>query len=85
MRWFARTEQLLGAEPLARLGAARVAVFGLGGVGSFAVEALARAARTELMATTMKSPRATTDHSTYGYVSISVKNSSTMLALMPIA
>ena len=43
MRWFARTEQLLGAEALARLGAARVAVFGLGGVGSFAVEALARA------------------------------------------
>jgi len=43
MRWFARTEQLLGAERLARLGAARVAVFGLGGVGSFAVEALARA------------------------------------------
>jgi tRNA A37 threonylcarbamoyladenosine dehydratase len=43
MRWFARTEQLLGAGRLARLGAARVAVFGLGGVGSFAVEALARA------------------------------------------
>ena len=43
MRWFARTEQLLGADAMARLGAARVAVFGLGGVGSFAVEALARA------------------------------------------
>ena len=43
MRWFARTEQLLGAERLDRLGAARVAVFGLGGVGSFAVEVLARA------------------------------------------
>jgi tRNA A37 threonylcarbamoyladenosine dehydratase len=43
MRWFARTEQLLGAEALARLAGARVAVFGLGGVGSFAVEALARA------------------------------------------
>jgi len=43
MRWFARTEQLLGPERLERLGAARVAVFGLGGVGSYAVEALARA------------------------------------------
>ena len=43
MRWFARTEQLLGVEGLERLAQARVAVFGLGGVGSFAVEALARA------------------------------------------
>jgi len=43
MRWFARTEQLLGVEGLARLAGARVGVFGLGGVGSFAVEALARA------------------------------------------
>ena len=43
MRWFARTEQLLGPERLKRLSAARVAVFGLGGVGSYAVEALARA------------------------------------------
>ena len=43
MRWYARTEQLLGPEAMARLGAARVAVFGLGGVGSFLVEALARA------------------------------------------
>ena len=43
MRWFARTEQLLGPDALARLAAARVAVYGLGGVGSFAVEALARA------------------------------------------
>lgn len=43
MRWYARTEQLLGMEAMDRLGAARVAVFGLGGVGSFAVEALARA------------------------------------------
>jgi len=43
VRWFARTEQLLGPEGVARLAAARVAVFGLGGVGSFAVEALARA------------------------------------------
>jgi tRNA threonylcarbamoyladenosine dehydratase len=43
MRWFARSELLLGEVALARLAAARVTVFGLGGVGSFAVEALARA------------------------------------------
>lgn len=43
MRWFARTEQLVGPEAYGRLQAARVAVFGLGGVGSFTVEALARA------------------------------------------
>jgi tRNA A37 threonylcarbamoyladenosine dehydratase len=38
-----RTEWLLGRAGLARLAAARVAVFGVGGVGSFAAEALARA------------------------------------------
>ena len=43
MRWFARTEQLLGADAMARLAGARVAIFGLGGVGSYACEALARA------------------------------------------
>lgn len=41
--WTGRTELLLGAEGVARLAEARVAVIGLGGVGSFAVEALARA------------------------------------------
>ena len=41
--WTGRTELLLGAEGVARLARARVAVIGLGGVGSFAVEALARA------------------------------------------
>ena len=41
--WTGRTELLLGAEDVARLAEARVAVIGLGGVGSFAVEALARA------------------------------------------
>lgn len=43
MRWWARTEMLLGPEGCERLANATVAVFGLGGVGSFAVEALARA------------------------------------------
>lgn len=40
---FSRTELLIGAEAMVRLAAANVAVFGVGGVGSFAVEALARA------------------------------------------
>ena len=43
MRWFSRSELLLGEAALGRLRASRVTVFGLGGVGSFAVEALARA------------------------------------------
>jgi len=40
---FSRTELLIGAAGLARLEASSVAVFGLGGVGSYAAEALARA------------------------------------------
>ena len=40
---FSRTEMLLGAEGMSRLSASTVAVFGIGGVGSFAAEALARA------------------------------------------
>ena len=39
---FARTRLLLGDDGLARLAAARVAVFGIGGVGGYAVEALVR-------------------------------------------
>lgn len=39
---FSRTEALLGQEALSRLASARVAVFGLGGVGGYVVEALAR-------------------------------------------
>ena len=39
---FLRTEMLLGSEALTRLQSARVAVFGLGGVGGYVVEALAR-------------------------------------------
>lgn len=39
---FARTRLLLGDAGLARLAAARVAVFGIGGVGGYAVEALVR-------------------------------------------
>ncbi len=39
---FSRTRRLLGPEAMDRLAAARVAVFGLGGVGGYVVEALAR-------------------------------------------
>lgn len=39
---FSRTALLLGLSGMERLKAARVAVFGVGGVGGFAVEALAR-------------------------------------------
>lgn len=40
---FSRTELLLGADGMEKLKRARVAVFGIGGVGGYAVEALARA------------------------------------------
>lgn len=40
---FSRTELLIGSEAMEKLKNARVAVFGIGGVGSFVVEALARA------------------------------------------
>lgn len=40
---FSRTETLIGTEALKRLANSRVAVFGIGGVGGYVVEALARA------------------------------------------
>ncbi|MCI9406520.1 MAG: tRNA threonylcarbamoyladenosine dehydratase, partial [Oscillospiraceae bacterium] len=40
---FCRTALLLGEEGIRRLSGAKVAVFGIGGVGSYCVEALARA------------------------------------------
>ena len=39
---FSRTEMLLGAEAMERLRKSRVAIFGLGGVGGYVLEALAR-------------------------------------------
>ncbi|MEI6102274.1 MAG: ThiF family adenylyltransferase, partial [Eubacteriales bacterium] len=42
MDQFSRTELLLGAGAMQRLAKANVAVFGLGGVGSYCAEALAR-------------------------------------------
>ena len=38
-----RTRLLIGDEPITRISAAKVAVFGVGGVGGFCIEALARA------------------------------------------
>ena len=40
---FSRTETLIGTEALKKLSNSRVAVFGIGGVGGYVVEALARA------------------------------------------
>lgn len=40
---FSRTEMLLGQEGMERLAASTVAIFGIGGVGSFVAEGLARA------------------------------------------
>lgn len=42
MDQFSRTELLVGAEGIEKLKRSRVAVFGIGGVGSYTVEALAR-------------------------------------------
>ena len=40
---FSRTAMLLGAEGVKKLSDAKVLVFGVGGVGGFVVEGLARA------------------------------------------
>lgn len=45
---FLRTEMILGSDAMERLNTCHVAVFGLGGVGSWAAEALARAGVGEL-------------------------------------
>lgn len=42
MDQYARTELLFGLEAMEKLRASRIAVFGIGGVGGYAVEALAR-------------------------------------------
>lgn len=42
MHAFLRTEMLIGADALKKLGCSWVAVFGIGGVGSYAVEGLVR-------------------------------------------
>ena len=45
---FSRTEQLVGTEALEKLAGARVAIFGIGGVGGYVAEALARCGVGEL-------------------------------------
>ncbi len=40
--WLSRTERLIGKKNIDKLSTARVAVFGVGGVGGYVVEALAR-------------------------------------------
>ena len=42
--WQKRSKMLIGQEALVKLQNAKVAIFGVGGVGGFAVEALARSA-----------------------------------------
>ena len=42
MNQFSRTELLIGPEAMEKLRRSRVAVFGVGGVGGYVVEALAR-------------------------------------------
>ncbi|MBR2155980.1 MAG: ThiF family adenylyltransferase, partial [Clostridia bacterium] len=49
MERFCRTELVLGHEAMERLKNASVAVFGIGGVGSYAAEALARSGVGRLM------------------------------------
>ena len=43
MNQFSRTELLIGKDGVEKLNNAKVAVFGVGGVGSFVVEGLVRA------------------------------------------
>ncbi len=46
---FSRTERMIGAEALVRLKAARVAIFGLGGVGGWCAESLVRSGVQKLL------------------------------------
>lgn len=43
VEWFLRTEMLIGEDEINKLENSKVAIFGIGGVGSYVVEALARA------------------------------------------
>ena len=41
--WKSRTELLIGKENIEKLNKSKIAIYGIGGVGSFVVEGLARA------------------------------------------
>lgn len=43
LNWYSRTEMLIGTNGINKLKNVKVAIFGIGGVGSYVVEALARA------------------------------------------
>ena len=43
MHAFSRTEMIIGEQGIRRLAEAKVAIFGVGGVGSYVAEALVRA------------------------------------------
>ena len=43
MNQFSRTELIIGKEGIDKLNKAKVAIFGIGGVGSYVVEGLVRA------------------------------------------
>ena len=45
---FTRMEMLVGDEGIRKLSSARIAVFGLGGVGSYVAEALARCGQSDV-------------------------------------
>ena len=42
MEWLSRTEMMLGEEAIKRLSEAKIIIFGVGGVGGYAFEALVR-------------------------------------------
>lgn len=42
MEWLTRTERLIGKEGIEKLSSSKVVIFGVGGVGSFVTEAIAR-------------------------------------------
>ena len=69
---FARTELMLGAEAMERLARSRVAVFGIGGVGGYVVEALARSGVGALDLIDNDTVSVTTLHSTLGRAKVDV-------------
>lgn len=72
MNLFSRTELLIGKSGMEKLKRARVAVFGIGGVGGYAVEALVRSGigRLELVDNDQGFPdqRQSSDYRPFGYV-----------------